>query len=638
MTFVSRSSVAIGKSTAGAFLRRAGDIALNLRVTEKIITEIERRLFTPDPTQFSIELVKSNLQKLKTLPPDTPSDDFLPIEFSLDQEFNLWRGLLEERDRKIETYHLRRFFDTANQKFDPAVFSALAYFYRSSPMYLSHLSKFDLVLTRLYSVGEPPKRGARLMREARIEEIRLMFANWDGSETMPAKDVPEEQDAVTRLDEYIFEAHLLSDFEELIRSNIFDRLRTFKREIGRVFFEPEVAAVSIECNLILGNVFSELLTRANQNLGEKLSASFDFAGAFHDTSPETRVHISQILSEIRAESAAGTAKSDRDDVDHIWKLLDMVCGSAATGSVSGTIENNPASAESSAETATERLRSLFETLNEVEPDVRMLREYTQRSKSLWTIDLNDFIRNDEPELDRLCRDVLRIILITDELCTHELNQPRNVPQETYDELSGVFRRSVDLGDVLEELLGRYTGALQNRLLVVSNKFLETRLRLERTIVRFSNHHLGMIRTETPEAAETPEPVQPLAAVPKREPRMVSRWLVVLTFVVGMLCAGAYFASDQFEGFVPVAQDFEELRLEELPTNEHLLNVYRQKSTLFVITKDSWESLQDEQKRTALEKFTDVPAPVKIEVVVVTNAAGRPVADLSSNGVNLSPDL
>lgn len=632
MSFAITNSLATGCASAGAFLKRVGDIAVNLRVTEKILTEVERRLFSPDQTLFDIEFVRANLQKLRSLPPETPSDEFLQIEFALDQEFNLWRSLLEERDRRIETYHLRRFFDTANQSFDQAVFIALAYFYRSSQFYTSNLSKFDLVVTRLLSSGSRQSREIKHGRDDRAERLRDMFAAWDGDDRSQSP-LTVRTEAIARLDEFIFEAEMLSDFEELIRSNIFDRVRAFKRELGGVFFEHDVVAASAECNLVLGNVFNELLTRANQNLGEKLSASFDFAGAFQDASPNSRVHISEILNELRFDEAE-TGRSHNPDVDHLWNLLGVVCGAKP----SDTNQTVAGPAEIAPPTAAERIANLLATLEEPEPDVRMLREYTQHSKSLWTIDLNDFVKADDPQLDRLCRDILRIILITDELCTRDLNQKKDVPKPVFDELSDVFQKSLELGDLLEQLLERYHGSLQNRLLVVSNKFLETRLRLERTIVRYSNHQLGLLPAEPAALPATQEAPSPAPAAISRRPRRVNRWLVLATIIVALFSGGAYFASMQLDELVPSASDFEELSVADLPAGEHFERTFRLKGTLFVIAKQSFENLPDDEKRSVLKKMASIPSPTKIDTVIATNPDGRPVGDLSKNGITVQPEL
>lgn len=636
MTVAIHHSVAVGKRTAAQFLKFAGDIAINLRVTEKILAEIERRLFSPDHNLFDIEFVKNNLQKVKALPPETAADEFIQIQFAIDQEFNLWRGLLEQRDAKIETYHLRRFFDTSNQSFDRAVFVALAYFYRGSENRLEHLSKFDLVLTRLFSTVNHSRREARNGRVERIAELTDLFTKWDGEEFAPSAPTNEVHGAVARFEEFLLEAEMLVDFEDLIRSNIFDRLRAYKRELGDVFYDPAVAAVSVECNLLLGNVFNDLLTRANQNLGEKLSASFDFAGAFHDTSPNVQIRVSEILTQLREESELHDSSSAREDASHIWDLLNVVCGhSMPDAELTETTRVVPPIEPTS---ATERLAHLLATLDEPEPDVRMLREYTQKSKTLWTIDLNDFIKNEDPDIDRICRDVLRVILLTDEMCTHELNQPKDVSQAVFEELSRVFQKSLDLGEVLEELLEHSQGTTQNRLLFVSNKFFETRLKLERTIVRFSNHHLGLVKAQ--EAERTAAPVKSSVAVtPAIEaPHRTNRWLMALTLVVCVLCGAAWFFANQMDENIPRSDDVEQLNAAELPSGEHFVSAYRHKGTLFVVTNDSWESLQENEKKDALGKLTGINSPTKIEMVIVTNSDGRPMGDLSPEGVNVSPEL
>lgn len=636
MTVAIHNSVAVRKTTAAQFLRLAGDIAINLRVTEKILAEIERRLFSPDQALFDIEIVKKNLQKVKALPPETLTDEFIQIQFAIDQEFNLWRGLLEQRDAKIETYHLRRFFDTSNQTFDPAVYVALAYFYRGSENRLEHLSKFDLVLTRLFSLRDRSRREARNDRDERTAELSELFARWDGTESDPPHSSNAVFGAVARFEEFLLEAEMLVDFEDLIRSNIFDRLRAFKRDLGAVFYEPAVAAVSVECNLLLGNVFNDLLTRANQNLGEKLSASFDFAGAFHDTSPNVQIRVSEILTQLREETELHDSSSVREDASHIWDLLNVVCGH--TGADTESSSSATAFPSQEPKSATERLAHLLATLDEPEPDVRMLREYTQKSKTLWTIDLNDFIKNEDPDIDRICRDVLRVILLTDELCTHELNQPKDISQTVFEELSRVFQKSLDLGEILEELLEHSEGTTQNRLLFVSNKFFETRLKLERTIVRFSNHHLGLVRA--PDAAHTSKTARltTAAAPATAKPGRVNRWLMLLTLVVCVLCAAAWFFADQMAANVPKSEDVEELNAAELPSGEHFVSAFRHKGTLFVVARDSWENLQEDQKKEALGKLTGIGSPTKIETVIVTNADGRPMGDLSTHGVNVSPEL
>jgi hypothetical protein len=102
--------------------------------------------------------------------------------------------------------------------------------------------------------------------------------------------------------------------------------------------------------------------------------------------------------------------------------------------------------------------------------------------------------------------------------------------------------------------------------------------------------------------------------------------------------GAYWAIGEFESYVPPSPDFEEINVVDLPSHEHVVNAYRHEATLFVITKESWGGLSEDEKRSALEKFTGLTTSRKIETVVVTNSDGRPMADASQAGPNLSPDL
>ncbi len=614
--------------------KQVSDEAVNLRVAEKILSEVECRLLKLSPSPFDIAAIKATLQKLKNLSPDASPEEFWQIEFQIKQKFQLWRGLLEERDQRIETFHLRRFFDFTVEPLDAAFFIALMQFYRS----ISNLSKFDLVVTRLFAKGRGQiQREVRLSRREMSNRLCQFFNEWDGEEKFTNQFSDETLSAIIKLDEFIREAETLRSFEELTRSDLFERLRIYKRKLGKRFFEPAIAAAAVECNLAVGNIFNDLLAKANENLSARLTAEYDFAGAFQDTSPGAQADISEILHEIRAKEISDEEKSQDEELTHIWELLELVSGENSTKNVGAT--ENVGDAEERPPTAQERLAPIFLTLAESQPDTRLLRDYMQKSDALDGLDLNDFIGSAENSSDRLCRDVLGVILWADELCEHEFHQRKELSNTTKDEVMRLLQKVRVFTEQLEELVEISDQTAQNRLLIVSNKLLETRLKLERNIVRFTNRHLGRgklsgIETEV----VTLKPIFQQPSFKNRAKPRVNRWLAAATVLVALLCGGAFFFAEQMSGAIPAAKDVEEINVAELPKGEHLQIAHRQNSTLFVSAKTSWAKLSDEEKRKNLADLLNYPAKTRLAAVIIIDPNGQPLGDISQDGINIGDEL
>ncbi len=605
--------------------KRISNEAVNLRVTEKILSEVESRLLKVSPLPFEIESVKIALKNLKSFSNSAKNEEFLNAEFQIKQKIRLWRGVLEERDEKIETFHLRRFFDFTEEPLDAAFFVALAQFYRN----ISNLSKFDLVVTRIFARGRGQiQREVRLNRREMTAYLRDIFNEWDGEETYTNQFSDETLTAVLKLEEFIKEAEFIKSFEELSQSDLFERLRIYKSKLGKQFFEPAIAAAAVECNLAVGNVFNDLMAKANENLSARLTAKYDFASAFQDISPNEQTRISEILREFSGDENVEKQDSPTNELTHILELLEFGEGVNRAETKVETEET----AEVILPTAQERLAPILSTLTESQPDLKLLRDYMQKSNSLKMLDLTDFIANSEEYFDRLCREVLSVILLADELCEHELNQRKELSKTTKNEVFSLVQKAQDFGEQMENLVEISDHQLQNRLLTVSNKLLETRLKLERNIVRFSNRNLGRVK-ETQIVTLTPVTENSAA---KSTPK-VNRWLIAATIFVAFFCGGFYFFASQLNGAIPLPLDVEEISVTELPLGEHLEIAHRQGSTLFVSAKNTWEMLSDDEKQTNLQNLRNHPTKTRLSNVIIINSSGKPLGDISDEGISLGEE-
>ncbi len=622
--------------------KQLSEEAIDLRITEKFLAEVERRMLKVSMSAFNIDIIKAALQKLRDLPKDGSPMDFWQVDFQIKQEFQTWRNILEKRDSKIETYHLRRFCDTTQEPLDNVVYSALARFYRSLEHSSANQSKFDLAITRLFASDRGQAyRTLRLNRSELTEHLHQLFDNWDGKKNYPLEIPKETAKTIEKIDEFIDEAGTLVSFDELVKCNLFERFRIFKQSLGQNFYHPAVVSAAVDCNLAVGNTFHALLGNANENLHTRVKATFDFAGAFHDTSPNAQIHISEILNEVKIHETLDPKSPENQELRYLWDLLEHIGVEPEVSSQPDQTQNLLDSDLSKKSLPPQdRIKSLLAVLGEPEPNIKLLRDYMQKYESLRVLDLNDFLHFSDENADQLCRKALSLILWAEEIRENELNQPKNLPVTIRDEVKTVLRKSQTLADHLQLLIEVSDTPTQNRLLVVSNKLLEFRLKLERAIVRFSNRNLGISKSETPN--EEKKEVPSVSKVEKVESAVVytqtKSWVFAL-LLLGVLVSGlTYYLTKQLGDIVPAVQEVEKIDTKALPKGELMRVAYRKKNALFITVQDEWTKLSKAEQKETLENLLNYPAKTKLEVVVITNGAGKPVGQISAEGVNTSDNF
>ena len=455
-------------------VKNAGDEAVQLRIVERFLSEVERRLLKATPQIFDIERIRTALYILKTLTEEDDIDECLEAEFRLDQEFHLWRELIVERDQKIETYHFRRLCDSSPHPLGDEIFIALASFYRTLDFTPATQSKFDLSVTRLFTgINAKGRRETKCLRSEIVSRLKKLFP--DTEPHLRTED--DVRYAVSAIDGFIDEALHLGKFEDLVRANLFDRYRVFKRELGSLFFQPEIVAASIECNVAVGNVFDTLLRSADEQLSERLTVDIDLAGALHDPAPESRSHISELFRVFFGEDEPTTHDVD-SDVDYLGRLL-TVSSSRSESEPDVVANENSTSARG-------RIAPFLRTLTEARPDHEPLLKQLRRSESLGRLDVNMFLYAAHGEPDVLSRRALAVILWSLEFREHDLKQSREMTEAIQSEATSLLYKAEHLSSALEREIDSAGPADENRLRAVLNALMDSRLKLERGIVRFTN--------------------------------------------------------------------------------------------------------------------------------------------------------
>ena len=246
----------------------------------------------------------------------------------------------------------------------------------------------------------------------------------------------------------------------------------------------------------------------------------------------------------------------------------------------------------------------------------------QKSDTLKVLDLNDFISFDDENAGSLCREALGLIIWSEEIRENELNQPKNLPLTIRDEVKTILRSSQNLAEHLGLLVEVSDDAAQNRLLIVSNKLLETSFKLERAIVRFSNRNLGISKlTADEENKETPLvfPPQQVKSVVTNTP--INRWLMVAMLLVALSSGLIYYVTQQISTIVPTAQDVEKINPKTLPNSKYFKSAVRKRTTLFVTAQDLWVTLSKDEQTETLQNLFSHPTKTKLENVVVVDGTG-----------------
>ncbi len=232
-----------------------------LQMVEAVFAGIEREQLKVVPRPFDDLSVKKVLHSFLQVSNDANSPEYSAAEFQLLRETESWYSSLSLRDMRIMTAHLRRYCETSRPPLSSPALVALARFYRNSPFTEQIRSKFDLVVTRLFSkeIGAN-QREMVFSREELFTHLSELYADWSSVPLYSTEENDGEiSQAAQEFENFTAEAEAAESFDELINGNFFNRLRIFKESCHEDFYAPAVAAAGIECNIRVGNRYVELL-------------------------------------------------------------------------------------------------------------------------------------------------------------------------------------------------------------------------------------------------------------------------------------------------------------------------------------------------------------------------------------------
>lgn len=258
------------------YRRRAMEEVASLQMVERILTAVEREQANVLPKSYDDIAVSKALHDFLQVSKNPNNPDNAAAEFKLMQETESWYSALSHRDQSILPAHLRRYCETAKPALSSQALVALARFYRNSPYSESVRSKFDLVVTRLFSQEtEDDQRKMVFSHDDLAQHLSELYADWSSIPLYSTDDDTELTLIALKFEDFITEGINAVEFEDLVRNDFFNRLRAFKESTGENFFAPQVTATAVNCNIKVGNRYVEMLrNEKKKNNASKLEDKY----------------------------------------------------------------------------------------------------------------------------------------------------------------------------------------------------------------------------------------------------------------------------------------------------------------------------------------------------------------------------
>ena len=620
-----------GIDKAEARFQRAVDYAKTLEIVQRIIAGVEKAILSSIPQKYNVEPAFNVGRDLKQAIKEKETKRIAEAEDHLSNELYLWHLSLTTRDQKIQPYHLRRFCDGTYVHLDPPSFQALTRFYRSLPHTESVQSKFDFSVTRLFStLAENDQRKLRVGGKRLVESLTKMSDVWQTDRPLPLVTADEIATAVDGLRAFIAEANgAINEFEELISSDLSNRIRLFKRELGELFYEPRVTAAAIECNVALANKFSTLLAGEGEQIREAPDVCRDLVNILID--PSINASAAERFDETELAKLEHQAQSS-ERLSQVLRLL-RLSNSYNETKTSGSSENADLPAD---------LPLTLSNLAEDDANKEIISELlrTQLSVERQSLDPVNFLaplveplssgHADEREVRR---NSLSLILWSERLLRSKFNE-NQIDESTEAELSEIMEKMQETDSVLRALISDARAGSQlhavDQLLHISNHLLQARLKLQSVLVQraaeLARQKLGTEEVEVQEQA--PKRVSSLRR---------NKALAVAAVVILMVCAGLVFKALNDRSNAAVSRRDKEvqmLNVKDLPGSEMLVNARTRRDLLVGVVSKKWETASDQEKTDELKALLRFGKPMGVLTVMLVDSSGSQMGSASESHLTL----
>ncbi len=269
------------------------------------------------------------------------------IEFEqIDRELERIQRKLERLEHEFGPSYLRRFFDHLKRQDEKILFALVKFYLMSSHLEQESYDKLDILLTRL---SEAPSENDDLLQRARPELLATFerLAEFAGLAPLPPS---EEKPLVEAVAELRDEFERIGDFDTLVQSRVYDRLRGFKTRIGRAFLHPPILFEITAANIAARNRFRDLFDIEERQLLEGTNRIFDIERYLKKNPDLATLEIKEKIevfrqTRVRFEDARRQHNVKRSDILDLRQSMHNVMAhfdSTAADLLGGVTKHKPA--------------------------------------------------------------------------------------------------------------------------------------------------------------------------------------------------------------------------------------------------------------------------------------------------------
>jgi len=634
-----------GIDEAGARLQRAVGYAKALEVVQRVIAGVERAILCMVPESYDTAPAIAVARSLKQAIREKDTARIAEAEDHFSNELYMWWLSLCSRDQAIQPYHLRRFCERTEEHLDVTVFAALTRFYQSLPHTELAQGKYDFAVTRLFAgVAENDRRVLRIEGERLVESISEMFETWGEKRGLAPANQSDIAEAVDSFRAFIAAANEIDEFKELIASGLFNRVRGFKKDLGEVFYAPEVTAAAIECNVAVANKFSELLAGEGEQIREAPAACRDLTDILSDMS--ATASVSEILDELQLADLEQQAESS-EHLAQLLRLLRISNNYHEAKSPVDEAEGNQPPNDTENDCVPAELPLTLCGLAEDDDNKEIISEFlrTSLSEERQSLDPATFLAplaevtpGDRREERQARRDALALILKSERLLLFKLANNNLISAETETQLSELLEEMQQTDSILRRLISDARAgsdpALIDQLLHISNHLLGARLGLHSAIVQRGAGELARQEVAHKKAEIRPEPKHTIRAVWNK--RLLAVAAMVLIAFAGLTLRALTTRSTTAAAHRD--KEVQILNVKDLPGSELLADARLRREILVAVVSSAWAKSSDDKKREELEALRQYGKPIGVDTVMLVDSSGAQKGSASDLHFSLESEL
>jgi hypothetical protein len=305
----------------------------------------------PIPYNYDFQALYDRIQSLV---PQISGDinRLVLIEFeTIERELLRIQHELERLEKSFPPSYLRRFFDHLKRQDEKILFALVKFYLMSRHLEQETFDKLDILLTRL---AEAPTEADELQQRAH-PELLLTFERLARFADLDPLPPAEEKPLIEAVAELREEFERIGDFDTLVQSKVYDRLRGFKTRIGRAMLHPPLLIEITGANIAARNRFRDLFDIEERQLLEGTNRIFDIERYLSKNPDLATEEIKEKIevfrrSRVRFEDARRQHNVKRADILELRQSMHDVLAhfESTAADLLGSISERPAAAERAA--------------------------------------------------------------------------------------------------------------------------------------------------------------------------------------------------------------------------------------------------------------------------------------------------